>query len=70
MSKFTQIIGRRIADKRKEQGLSQEKLAELANLHMSYISAVECGRYNVGIINLRKICKALNIKMTGILIGY
>lgn len=70
MSNFAKAIGRRIAVERKQQDLSQEKLAELAKLNASYISAVECGRYSVGIDNLRKICKALNITMTAVFKDY
>lgn len=70
MSVFTKKIGKRIADKRKEQELSQEKLAEIANLHMAYIGAVERGEYSVGIVNLRKICKALKLPMETLFKGY
>lgn len=70
MSKFSRIIGKRIAYERKEQDLSQEKLAELSRLNVSYISAVECGRYSVGIDNLKKICKALKYPMSELFRGY
>jgi XRE family transcriptional regulator, regulator of sulfur utilization len=70
MSKLSKSIGERIRNERKEQGLSQEKLAELAKLNTSYIASVERGRYSIGIDNLRKICKALRIKMVDLFNGY
>ncbi|HIZ88357.1 MAG TPA: helix-turn-helix transcriptional regulator [Candidatus Mucispirillum faecigallinarum] len=41
--------------------LSQEKLAEISNLHRTYISDIECGRRNVSIENIEKIANALQI---------
>ena len=46
---------------RTEAGLSQEKLAELAGLHRTYISAIERGRRNISIENIENIANALNI---------
>ncbi|MPM21790.1 hypothetical protein SDC9_68240 [bioreactor metagenome] len=42
-------------------GISQEKLAELACLHRTYISAIECKRRNISIENIQKIADALEI---------
>lgn len=46
---------------RLKAGLSQEKLAELAGLHRTYISAVERERRNISIENIENIAEALNI---------
>ena len=49
---------------RTEAGLSQEKLAELAGLHRTYISAIERERRNISIENIENIeniANALNI---------
>ncbi len=46
---------------RKEQGYSQEHLAELAGLHRTYISALEREKRNISIENIGKIAEALNI---------
>ena len=46
---------------RTERGYSQEYLAELANLHRTYISAVERECRNISIGNIEKIALALNV---------
>lgn len=70
MSKFAEIIGRRIREARESQDLTREAFAELAKMDASYIKDTESGRYNITIGNLRKICKALDIKMVDVLKGY
>jgi len=70
MSKFTQAIGKRIASRRKDLEITQQELAERAKLQVAYIGRVELGKYSVGVDNLRKICKALDIKMADLFKGY
>lgn len=43
--------------------ISQEKLAELAGLHRTYISSVERGERNVTIETVEKLAKALKVTM-------
>lgn len=57
------IIGRRIAKTRKRQGISQEELAESAGVYRAYIGKVERGEINIGLCNIQKITKALNLSM-------
>ena len=47
---------------RKEKNISQEKLAELAGLHRTYISALERERRNISIDNIQRIAEALEIE--------
>ena len=56
-------IGLNITIIREKQGLTQEKLAELAGLHRAYIGQIERGEKNIGLKNLEKIAKALNVKI-------
>lgn len=55
------LIGKRIRDLRKERGLSQEQLGELANLNYTYIGGVERAETNISVLNLAKIANALNV---------
>ena len=52
---------------RKEKELTQEKVAEAADLHVNYISSVERGERNISICNIEKIAHALGVPMTALL---
>ena len=54
-------IGLNITIIRERRGLTQEKLAELAGLHRAYIGQIERGEKNIGLRNLEKIAKALDV---------
>jgi transcriptional regulator with XRE-family HTH domain len=45
-------VGLRIRELRLKEGLSQEKLAELAQLHRTYISSLELGQRNISLVNI------------------
>lgn len=45
------------------RGLSQELLAELANVHRTYVGSVERGERNVSIDNMENFAKALNVDL-------
>jgi transcriptional regulator with XRE-family HTH domain len=55
-------FGRRVQKLRKMRKLTQEDLAELADLHRNYISQIECGRRNVSLLNILKIGRALKVR--------
>ena len=44
--------------------LTQERLAERAELHPNYISSVERGERNISIRNIERIAKALRVAMS------
>ncbi|MHC4206979.1 MAG: helix-turn-helix domain-containing protein [Planctomycetota bacterium] len=56
-------IGLNITIIRESRGLTQEKLAELAGLHRAYIGQIERGEKNIGLRNLEKIAKALDVSI-------
>lgn len=56
-------IGDRIKELRKAQGISQEKLAEIADLDRTYVSGVERGKRNASIGSLEKIIHALGCSL-------
>ncbi|MEA5577913.1 helix-turn-helix transcriptional regulator [Anabaena sp. UHCC 0451] len=56
-------FGRAVRKRRRELDLSQEELAEKAELHRTYISSIELGKCNVSLENIEKLAKALNISI-------
>ena len=49
---------------RKAKKLAQEQLADLAELHVNYISGIERGARNVSILNIEKLARALGVTMS------
>ena len=58
---FLKNIGGKVKAIRKANNLSQEKLAELAGLHPTYISEIERGKVNASIYSFYKVATALEI---------
>jgi transcriptional regulator with XRE-family HTH domain len=56
------VFGKRVRQLREERKLSQEKLAELAELHRNYVGGIERGERNVGLLNIVKLEHGLNIR--------
>jgi len=67
MSNINKEVGLNIRKIREDKGLSQEKLAALADLHRTYIGQIERGEKNIGLRNLEKIAKALNVDIKDLL---
>lgn len=61
-------FGSRLRQLRLSSGISQEELGALAGLDRTYISGVERGTRNIGLINLCKIAQALNTTADQLLI--
>ena len=56
-------IGQRIAQLRKEKGLSLRQLSEQCGVTFQNINKIESGRYNVGIDILGRIADALGVEI-------
>jgi transcriptional regulator with XRE-family HTH domain len=57
-------FGNNIKKQRNLKGLSQEKLAEVSELHRTYISSLELGKRNIGLENIQKLAIALDCKIS------
>jgi transcriptional regulator with XRE-family HTH domain len=55
-------FGKSVRRLRQRRKLSQEKLAELAGLHATYIGRIERGRQNISLVSIGKIARALKVK--------
>ena len=53
----------RLREIRLKKELSQERLAELAGLHRTYVSSVERGERNISLENIDRLAKALGEPM-------
>ncbi len=56
-------VGQRIRELRKQLELSQEALANEAEVDRTYVTDVENGRRNVSVEILERLIKALNISI-------
>ncbi len=61
MSAILIKFGKKVRLYRLKKKLSQEKLAELTDLHRTYIGQIESGKRNVALMNISKIAKALGV---------
>jgi transcriptional regulator with XRE-family HTH domain len=56
-------LGDKIREYRKRAGLTQEQLAEKADLHHNFIGEVERGNMETSLTSMLKISKALGIRV-------
>ncbi len=61
------LFGNNVRKYRKNMHISQEKLAEFAGLHRTYIGMIERAEKNITLINVEKIAKALNVELINLL---
>ena len=57
-------FGKNVQRIRKEKNISQEKLAEYAGLHRTYIGMIERFERNITLINAEKVANALGIEIS------
>ena len=62
------LVGQRIRAIRKKQGMTQERLAELAEISPQHCSGIETGAAKVSLPALVKIANALNSSMDELLL--
>ena len=61
-AKLQRRFGKNIRDRRRDKGLSQERLAELADVHWTYVGKVERGQINVSLQNIARFAIGLKCK--------
>lgn len=66
-SAFAVSLGRVLKARRAEVGASQDEISRRSGVARSYLSACETGATNVTVLNLRRICEALNISLSELL---
>ena len=54
-------VGKRITEKRKDRGLTREKLSELADVSVQFLADIEKGRKSMTVSTLRRIAAALGV---------
>ncbi|MCT4708362.1 helix-turn-helix transcriptional regulator [Enterobacteriaceae bacterium H16N7] len=52
---------------RQTRGISQEKLADLCDLHRTYVSSVERGERNITVDNMERLAIALGVDIRELL---
>lgn len=67
--KFLSELGKRIHDRRRELGLTQEKLAGLMDVSIQMISSLELGKKAIRPENLARLCTVLGVIADYILYG-
>ncbi|MDZ7954092.1 MULTISPECIES: helix-turn-helix domain-containing protein [unclassified Nostoc] len=65
-----QRFGKAVRRRRRELDLSQEQLAERAELHRTYISNLERGELNPSLETMEKLANALDISIPAMFINY
>lgn len=56
-------LGRAIREERESRGISQERLALLADVDRSYVGRVERGDNNVAVLTLGRLADALDLTL-------
>ena len=64
MSNIKEKIGIRIRDYRIKSDMSQEVLAEKADLHPTYISQLERGVKNATLVSIEKVSRGLDVSLS------
>lgn len=69
MNTMVKTVGKRLKNYRNFRGLTQEALAEMADVHPTYLGQVERGEKNVTIESLEKIVASLGISFSQLFEG-
>lgn len=65
---YFRILGANVRALRIAKKLTQEQLAELCDLHRTYVGAIERGDRNISLKNIVTIARALNVEPAELLL--
>lgn len=60
-------FGLNVKIERLKKGLTQEQLAELMNIHLTYIARIETGKINMSLGKILELANTLNIDINKLL---
>lgn len=63
MATLREKFGNRIRELRKKEGLTQEKLAELAGMDFSYLNMIETGKKNPSLQRIARLARVLKVPL-------
>jgi transcriptional regulator with XRE-family HTH domain len=61
------LFGKRLRELRQQRGVSQEKLAEMADLHRNYVGVLERGVQSASLDAICKLARALKVRPSELL---
>ncbi|WP_345991942.1 helix-turn-helix transcriptional regulator [Chryseobacterium sp. Chry.R1] len=67
MHDILNIFGKNVRKYRRLLNISQEELADRADLHRTYIGMIERAEKNITLVNIEKIANALEVKIEDLL---
>lgn len=67
--RLLKVLGLRIRDLRRAQGLSQEDLADKCGVHRTFMGTVERGESNLSFSNIFKVASTLGISLSALFEG-
>lgn len=62
-------FGKAIKEARAEADVSQEELAHLAGVDRSYMSSIERGEQNVGLMSMHRVAEALGLPLSALMLN-
>lgn len=64
MATLREKFGNRIRELRKKEGLTQEKLAELAGMDFSYLNMIETSKKNPSLQRIARLARVLKVPLS------
>ena len=64
---LAKVVGKAIRARREATGLSQDRFADVIDMHRAYFAAIERGEKNVTLPTLERVAKGLQIRMADLL---